>query len=57
MMMRSIVAHLFPNLYMTLRELADSGLPNEQAKARIVDALERERWFEQALSERHRPRA
>jgi hypothetical protein len=55
MMMQSIVAHLFPNLYTTLRELAVGGLPNEQARARIVDALERERWFEHALSERHRP--
>lgn len=55
MMMRSIVAHLFPNLYTTLRALADAKLPNEQARARIVDALERERWFEHALGERHRP--
>jgi hypothetical protein len=32
MMMQSIVAHLFPNLYTTLRELADGGLLNEQAR-------------------------
>lgn len=49
----TILARLFPHLYLALREL-DEDEPDDRAKARIVEALEREQWL--ATADDDRPR-
>ena len=52
-MCRAIVARVFPHVYAALSEL-DDNTPNEQAKARIVAAFEREQWLAEANEARPR---
>jgi hypothetical protein len=51
----TILARLFPHLYLTLREVTDDEfLDDDQAKKLIVEALEREQWFADAYDKRPR---
>ena len=51
----TILARLFPHLYLALRDVtADELSDDDQAKKLIVEALEREQWLEAAYDQRPR---